>query len=425
MLEAIPAPRRLLVVDPYAECERLLPHLRAGRWLVESCELPGAKHHSFDIGLLCLQPEHLRRPECIKQLISLSGTEWIAALSPEVLPVPGIGDFIGEWFFECQTTPLDPARLLLALGRAFGMARLRGLSGMQNEAQKPELLGHSRAVRELRKLLGKLGTNDAPVLIRGESGCGKELVARTLHRHSRRVGGPFVALNCGASAEAQLSVELFGAGSAAGKLAEAQDGSLFLDEVADLPLPLQLELLKRLPAGQSNSPNVRLLAATEGDLEQAVEQGRFSAPLFHWLSQQPVWIAPLRQRLGDIALLAAHFVALYSADSGQRPREFSKEALAAMARYHWPGNVRELATRVRRSLALAEGAQIEAGDLGLESALPVIGLLGTLDDYKRRAEYQALCDALARYSNNLSLAARMLGVSRPTFYRLLHKHQLL
>lgn len=425
MSEAIPAPRRLLVVDPCAECEHLLPRLRTAGWRVECCALPGAKRHSFDIGLLCLQPEHLRRPECVKQLISLSGTEWVAALSPEVLPVAGLGDFIGEWFFECQPSPLDPARLLLALGRAFGTARLRGLGGVRNQAQEPELLGHSGAVRELRKLLGKLGPNDAPVLIRGESGCGKELVARTLHRYSRRVGGPFVTLNCGASAEAQLALELFGVGLTPGKLAEAEGGSLFLDEVIELPLPLQHALLKRLHGGQSDSPNVRLLAATEGDLEQAVEQGRFSPPLFHWLGRQPVWIAPLRQRQGDIALLAAHFVALYSADSGQRPREFSEEALAAMARYHWPGNVRELATRVRRSFALVEGKQIEAGDLGLESALPIVGLLGTLDDYKRRAEYQALCDALARYSSNLSLAARMLGVSRPTFYRLLHKHQLL
>ncbi len=304
-----------------------------------------------------------------------------------------------------------------------------------------ELLGESLAVRDLRRLLAKLAPTDSPVLIRGESGTGKELVARTLHRQSRRADKPFVAINCGAIPEHLIQSELFGHEKGAftgahqrkvGRIEAADGGTLFLDEIGDLPLELQANLLRflqeqqieRVGGSRPVEVDVRVLAATHVDLEAAIDAGTFREDLYYRLNVLQVGTAPLRERSEDLPLLANHFSRLYSLETGRRPRRFSEDALAAMAMHAWPGNVRELANRVRRGLVLAEGKQIEAQDLGLECARGDGPPLSSLEVYKLCAERQAMCDALARYGDNLSVAARMLGVSRPTFYRLLHKHRL-
>jgi DNA-binding NtrC family response regulator len=430
-LEAIPsAPRRLLLVDPCDHCRLILPHLEDAGWSVSSQSLDQALAASYDIGLLRLRAEHLERPEGVKHLIRRSGTEWIALIdpsNPSNPSEPDLDEFIGEWFFDALALPVDLPRLQGLLGRAFGIARLRGIGNRRGDQN--ELLGQSRPLRDLRKQLARLGPSDKPVLIHGESGSGKELVARTLHRMSRRVAGPFVSFNCGVLPEVETASLLFGH---QGKLASANGGTLFLDAIHELPLGQQERLLAcmrgkvlRHADGEVLPLDVRVLASCREELGELVGQGRFDPGLRQWLEQNRLVLMPLRKRQGDIALLAGYFADLYSLEAGRRPSHFSEEALAAMGRHRWPGNVRELASRVRRGYALAEYGQIEADDLGLQSA-PVEGApLGTLEDYKRRAEYQALCDALAHYSSNLSHAARVLGVSRPTFYRLLHKHQLL
>jgi DNA-binding NtrC family response regulator len=160
------------------------------------------------------------------------------------------------------------------------------------------------------------------------------------------------------------------------------------------------------------------------DLENAIASGRFREDLYYRLNVLQVVTAPLRDRHGDLSMLANHFAHFYSLETGRRPRSFSEDALVAMGKHDWPGNVRELANRVRRGLVLAEGRQIEAQDLGLLSQQAFASNMGTLEDYKHRAERQALCDVLTRHSDNLSIAAKVLGISRPTFYRLLHKHQI-
>ncbi|MDH4555792.1 sigma-54-dependent Fis family transcriptional regulator [Pseudomonas sp. BN417] len=427
-MEAIPsAPRRLLLVDPCDHCRLILPHLEEAGWSVSSQSLDQALAASYDIGLLRLRGEHLERPEGVKHLISRSGTEWIALIDPANQSGPSLDEFIGEWFFDALAVPVDLPRLQGLLGRAFGIARLRGIGNRRGDQH--ELLGQSRPLRDLRKQLARLGPSDKPVLIHGESGSGKELVARTLHRMSRRVAGPFVSFNCGVLPEQETSNLLFGH---QGKLASANGGTLFLDAIHELPLGQQERLLACMRGkvlhhadGEAVPLDVRVLASSREELGDLVEQRCFDPGLRQWLEQNRLVITPLRKRQGDIALLASYFADLYSLEAGRRPSHFSEEALAAMSRHRWPGNVRELASRVRRGYALAECGQIKADDLGLQSA-PVEGApLGTLEDYKRRAEYQALCDALAHYSSNLSHAARVLGVSRPTFYRLLHKHQLL
>ena len=440
MLE-LPVSRRLLVVDPCDDCHQIVPGLRHIGWDVDSCELDAVIDRSCDVGLIRLQPFHLERPEAVKDMISRSGTEWIAVLSPDTLQLKTVGDFVCEWFFDFHTLPFDVSRVQVTLGRAFGMARLRGRSTDPIESAGHELLGESRAIRDLRKLLGKLAPTESPVLIRGESGTGKELVARTLHRQSQRHARPFVAINCGAIPEHLIQSELFGHEKGAftgahqrkvGRIEAAHGGTLFLDEIGDLPLELQANLLRflqekhieRVGGSQPIPVDVRVLAATHVDLEAAIINGRFREDLYYRLNVLQVLTAPLRERHGDMAMLANHFARFYSQETGRRPRTFSEQALVAMGNHDWPGNVRELANRVRRGLVLAEGRQIESCDLGLETRQAPSLTMGTLEEYKDRAERQALCDVLQRHSNNLSLAAKVLGVSRPTFYRLLHKHQI-
>ncbi len=440
MIEA-PALRRLLVVDPCDDCHRLLPVLRSVGWDVDSCSLENAGDKTCDIGLLRLQPFHLERPEAVKELISRSGTEWIAVLNQEVLRLQNVGDFVCEWFFDFHTLPFDVSRVQVTLGRAFGMARLRGQGTVHIDQPEHELLGDSKPIRELRKLLSKLAPTESPVLIRGESGTGKELVARTLHRQSQRHSKPFVAINCGAIPEHLIQSELFGHEKGAftgahqrkvGRIEAANGGTLFLDEIGDLPLELQANLLRflqekhieRVGGSQPIPVDVRVLAATHVDLEAAIEKKRFREDLYYRLNVLQVATAPLRERNGDLSMLANHFSHFYSHETGRRPRSFSEDALIAMGKHDWPGNVRELANRVRRGLVLAEGRQIEARDLGLISQQAIAAPMGTLENYKHRAERQALCDVLNRHSDNLSIAAKVLGISRPTFYRLLHKHQI-
>ncbi|MGE8064690.1 sigma 54-interacting transcriptional regulator [Pseudomonas sp. NPDC089569] len=436
-----PALRRLLVVDPCDDCHRLLPGLRSVGWDVDSCSLENAADRTCDVGLLRLQPFHLERPDAVKELISRSGTEWIAVLNQEVLRLQNVGDFVCEWFFDFHTLPFDVSRVQVTLGRAFGMARLRGQGTVHIDQPEHELLGDSRPIRELRKLLSKLAPTESPVLIRGESGTGKELVARTLHRQSMRHSKPFVAINCGAIPEHLIQSELFGHEKGAftgahqrkvGRIEAANGGTLFLDEIGDLPLELQANLLRflqekhieRVGGSQPIPVDVRVLAATHVDLEAAIEKKRFREDLYYRLNVLQVATAPLRERNGDLSMLANHFSHFYSHETGRRPRSFSEDALVAMAKHDWPGNVRELANRVRRGLVLAEGRQIEARDLGLINHQSSTTPMGTLEDYKQRAERQALCDVLNRHSDNLSIAAKVLGISRPTFYRLLHKHQI-
>jgi DNA-binding NtrC family response regulator len=428
--------RRLLLVDLSTELSCLVSDLQLAGWEVHVCSLDDAFEQHAEVGLIRLDSRQ-DDLDGVRDLISHNPALWIALLAPGALADRSLAALVGEWFFDYHTLPLDSARLKVTLGHALGMAQLRRPERLRNEDDR--LLGNTVVMRELRTLLAKLGPTDSPVLIRGESGTGKELVAHALHRQSRRASEAFVAINCGAIPEQLIQSELFGHERGAftgahqrkiGRLESADGGTLFLDEIGDLPLELQANLLRFLQEGQvervgGSQPirvNVRVLAATHVDLEQAVECGRFREDLYYRLNVLQVRTSPLRERLEDVPALARHFARLYSEEVGRRPRPFSSAALRAMCSYDWPGNVRELANRVRRGLVLAEGYLIEAEDLGFQMAEGAEKAELSLEDYKLQAERQALCDVLAQYSQNLSRAARALGISRPTFYRLLNKH---
>lgn len=434
--------RTLLAVDSCAECKHLIPELRTCGWHVESSSMVEAHGEKADVGLVRLHSSEPSYLDALKRLILSSGIEWIAVVDPKLLKESRIADFIGEWFFDFHTLPFDRDRVEVALGRAYGMARLRNLTQRSDQQVDLDFLGSSRQASELRNLIAKLAPAESPVLIRGESGTGKELAARALHWKSRRQAGPFVAINCGAIPEHLMQSELFGHEKGAftgahqrktGRIESADGGTLFLDEIGDLPLDLQANLLRFLQEMQiervgGDKPikvDVRVLAATHVDLDEAIRRGQFREDLYYRLNVLELRTSPLRERQGDITALARHFARIYANEVGRKPKSFSEDALAAMSHYHWPGNVRELANRVRRGMVMADGRQIEPADLGLSLANRDRDEMLTLRDSVLVAEKSALEQALARHPRNMKLAAKALDISRPTLYRLLHKHCLI
>jgi DNA-binding NtrC family response regulator len=306
---------------------------------------------------------------------------------------------------------------------------------------RPSMLtGNSPAIRTLSHNIRKFAPVELPLLITGETGTGKEMAARALHQISSRSDRPFAAINCGALPANLVQSELFGhergafTGATArriGHFESADGGIVFLDEIGDLPLDAQTNLLRVLQEGtierigscQSIKVDVRVLAATHVDLEKAVAQGRFREDLFYRLNVLRLRMPPLRERQGDIELLAQHFLDAFRENYGTRARAFSANARKAMNGFAWPGNVRELMNRVQRAAVIAEDALITPEDLEL-SMDTAMGDRDSLGSARTSAEREAIVDCLRASAFNISECARRLRVSRVTVYRLCKKHQL-
>ena len=300
-----------------------------------------------------------------------------------------------------------------------------------------EMLGESAAVRELRRLVERIAGTSGTVLVQGENGTGKELVARNLHRLSPRRDQPFVVVNCGAMPSELVESELFGHEKGAftgaerrrvGLFEAAHRGTLFLDEVGELPLAVQPSLLRALQFGEvrpvggdrTRVVDVRVIAATHRDLLQETRAGRFREDLYYRLAAFPVAVPPLRERPDDVPVLARHFLARDTARSGRR-RAFEDAALRHLAAHSWPGNIRELENAVTRLSVLAEGERITARDvetlvLGRPAAggVPASGSLPTLRI--EELERLALRAALDKHGGNKTAAAEELGISLRTLY---------
>lgn len=436
-------PRRLLLVDPCDECAVLNTHLSAAGWEIYSAKLDDVSLPTCDLGMLRLQAEHIQDLKKVKALINQTGIQWVVAVPQQLLHQSGVAKFIAEWFLDYHTLPFDHTRIHIALGRACGMAHLRRRHQQAVSKQEEGMFGESNQTKALRRLIARIAPTDTPVMIRGESGSGKELVARALHTQSPRKDAPFIAMNCGAIPEQLIQSELFGHEKGAftgahqrkvGRIESAHSGTLFLDEIGDLPLELQANLLRflqekqieRVGSHETLSVDVRVLAATHVDLEAAVREGRFREDLYYRLNVLEIHTTPLRERTTDIIPMARHFAHLYIAETGRRPRNFSPGAIQALLRHDWPGNARELANRVRRGMVLADGREIEASDLGLETTplQPSSDSIESLETWVLRAERQALSIALTHCPDNMREVAQHLQISRPTLYRLLRKHQI-
>jgi DNA-binding NtrC family response regulator len=314
-----------------------------------------------------------------------------------------------------------------------------------------DMLGMSEAMGALRDSIRKIACTEATVLISGESGTGKELVARNLHQLSRRRARPFVPVDCAALPETLLESELFGHEKGAftgasmsrpGLFELAHTGTLFLDEVAELPLPLQAKLLRvlearqlrRLGGRQQISVDVRLLAATNRDLPRAMEAGAFREDLFYRLNVIPIHVPPLRERRGDIPLLAMHFLRNGSAGSASPPKGFDPETVARLEGYGWPGNVRELKNIVERMRAMGNRELIQPEDLPAEVRQPSVEMaycLPPMHSFKAAKqevvtafEARSLRQLMERSGWNIAQAARASGVHRKTIERKLKRYNL-
>jgi len=302
------------------------------------------------------------------------------------------------------------------------------------------IIGRSEPMQEIFATIERVAPTRATVLLAGESGVGKDLIARAIHFHSPRRDRPLVKINCTAIPENLMESELFGYEKGAftgavtskpGKFEQADTGTVFLDEIGDVPGPIQVKLLRilqerefeRLGSNVTRHTDVRIIAATNQDLRAALEQGTFREDLYYRLNVVPLNIPPLRERKQDIPFLANHFIRKLAADSGSAVESITDAAMERLMAYHWPGNVRELENVIERSLVLCRGSQLDAGDVRLESAprprsqngqhfLPE-GL--TLDQY----EQELIREALRRADGNKSHAARLLGLTRNALrYRL-------
>ena len=350
--------------------------------------------------------------------------------------------------YDFYRKPVDIDELGLIVSRAFHVFEIEAenrrleAAGGSATAIGTLLTGSPEMVKVVRTI-ERVASADVSVMLLGASGTGKELLARAVHEKSPRAKGEFVAINCAAIPENLLEAELFGyergaftgaVKSTPGKIELAQGGTLFLDEVGDIPLPLQVKLLRflqervieRIGGRSPIAVDTRIVCATHQDLDLMIAEGRFRDDLYYRLAEIVVKIPSLVERAGDAVLLARHFVGRFAREMKSKIQGLSPDAIDAIDAYPWPGNVRELENRIKRAVIMADGKLLGAADLDLPGAKANEGepLPINLRAAREVADRRAIRQALTRTENNISGAAKLLGISRPTLYDLMKQYQL-
>jgi two-component system NtrC family response regulator len=345
--------------------------------------------------------------------------------------------------YDFFAKPFEPELLNLTIERAFRLFELQSENRRLRELHRPDslstLITRDPEMMRVCRTIEKVASTNATVMLLGESGTGKEVLARGLHQSSPRRAGKFVAINCAAIPENLLESELFGYEKGAftgaskmtlGKIETANGGTLMLDEIGDLPFPLQAKLLRFLQerviervGGRQEIPvDVRIVCATHQDLNVLGKEGKFREDLYYRLAEIVIKIPPLRDRIGDAALLAHAFVRRFSQEQNRPSMMLADEAVRSVELHSWPGNIRELENCIRRATIMADSNQISSDDIGLASP--------TSDDVessldlrliRETAEKRAIVAAMGRVNGNMVKAAELLGVSRPTLYDLMHR----
>ena len=347
---------------------------------------------------------------------------------------------LGAWDFYSK--PVDTDVLKLIVQRAFHIAGLEAENLRLRTAALASplegIIATDESMQKVCRIVEKVAPSNVSVLLLGESGTGKELVARAIHARSDRSAKRFVAINCAAIPEQLLESELFGfekgaftgaVKQTAGKVEGAEGGTLFLDEIGDMPLSLQAKLLRFLQSrviervgGRQEIPvDVRVVCATNQDLASLITQQKFRQDLYYRISEVSLQLPPLRQRSGDAVVLAQAILRRLATQQPKAPRGFTEQALVAIRRHDWPGNVRELENKVKAASIMASGPLIDAEDLGLGDNTGQFAFLN-LKAVRTQAERQAVLQALSQVSGNVSQAAELLGVTRPTLYDLMEKY---
>jgi DNA-binding NtrC family response regulator len=341
--------------------------------------------------------------------------------------------------------PLSTEKLLLTVDNVVRMTRLeRENSELRRRVGPHEIIWSSERMARLMAQVERVAASETRVCILGETGTGKELVARAIHDRSPRARGPFVTLNCAAVPAELIESELFGhekgafTGAAVrhpGKFEQAHQGTLFLDEIGDMPLAMQAKLLRVLQEGEVErvggtrplAVSVRVIVATHRNLQELVEAGHFREDLYHRVYVFPLALPPLRERLGDIPVLLSHFSAQVCDQNGWKPKAFRDDAVRLLCRYRWPGNVRELRNVVERLLLLA-GEEVDAGAVRMalpgvdESRQEVDLTAGTLADRVSSFEREAILAELQRHQFRMTEVSRALGLERSHLYKKCQQH---
>jgi DNA-binding NtrC family response regulator len=358
---------------------------------------------------------------------------WLAFIRESQLSSDTICQFIVNFCIDFFTAPIPDTQLLSTIGHQLGMLKLEQKVwpnyGINNNMG---LLGDSVAVKRLRDQVKRIGPTDVSILIYGESGAGKETIARSIHQNSSRSQKPFLTVNCRALSEMRIESEVFGIsaleGAAPCMLQEADGGTILLNDVLAMPRNQQLNLLRFLQEGKIDtvegpkSIDVRILAANSSDIEKALIEGDFNEELYHYINVLRIHVPSLKERVSDISVLANHFLREYSKEFNAQAKSFSDDAIRSMNRYHWPGNVRELMNQIKRVVLMSDTVIIEDHQLDLPKQNDE---RRSLKSIRERSERDALLVVLESYGGQVSLAAKELGVSRATMYRLLNKHSLI
>jgi DNA-binding NtrC family response regulator len=415
-------------VDPASDGEQALPRAGIADLILTDLKLPGMD------GLTFLKEAHSRNPHAAAIVMTAHGSVEAAVEAMK----EGAADFLQKPFsLEHLTTVINKVLSVQSL-RAENQ-RLK--AQLDQRYQFDNLVGHSAAMREIFQTVARVASTRTTVLLAGESGVGKDMIARAIHQHSPRKNAPFVKINCTALPENLMESELFGyekgaftgaTSSKPGKFEQADKGTVFLDEIGDVPTHIQVKLLRilqerefeRLGSNVTRSVDVRVVAATNVDLRAALEQGRFREDLYYRLNVVPINVPPLRERKEDIPFLAIYFVRKLAADLGSAVTQISSGAMDRLLAYSWPGNVRELENTIERSMVLASGTVLESSDIRIESVRqaqpnsthePLLPDGLTLEQW----EQAMIREAMRRANGNKSQAARLLGLTRNALrYRL-------
>ncbi|MCZ8017566.1 PEP-CTERM-box response regulator transcription factor [Novosphingobium sp.] len=354
---------------------------------------------------------------------------------------------IARGAYDFYQKPVDIETLGLIVQRAWRLHQIeaenRRLASKSDDGNKVlgRMITGAPEMVKVARTIERVANTNVSVMLLGASGTGKELLARGLHEASDRAGGAFVAINCAAIPENLLESELFGHEKGAftgavktteGKIELAHRGTLFLDEVGDIPLPLQVKLLRflqervieRIGSRKSIAVDTRIVCATHQDLEAMIAAGSFREDLFYRLAEIVVKIPSLAERPGDAALLAKAFLARFAREMNPSVKGFAADALAAIDAWHWPGNVRELENRVKRAVIMADGKLVSAADLDLSEPGEAEDEALNLKSAREATDRRVIRHALARCEGNISNTAKLLGISRPTLYDLLKQYDL-